>query len=196
MIFRFATLTYCMNRLIVLFSTLAFILSGCATFGPDEPLRISVAGIEPLEGKGMEARFAVQLRVQNHSNLPLDYDGIALDLDLRGTSFASGVSDQRGTIPRFGETIITVPVTVPATAIVRHVFGLATGDRTKADYRLRGRFGGPGFASGRSFDSKGEITLPAVPAEKEKRVRMQSSLNPVGGSVFSSAPISDKSFAK
>ena len=34
--------------------------------------------------------------------------------DLRGMSFASGVSDQRGTISRFGETVITVPVTVPA----------------------------------------------------------------------------------
>ena len=151
-----------MNRRILLISMLAFILSGCATFEPHGPLRISVAGIEPLEGKGIEARFAVQLRVQNHSDAPLDYDGIALDLNLRGTSFASGVSDQRGTITRFGETVITVPVTVPATAIIRHVFGLATGDRAKVDYRLRGQLGGPGFASAKHFDSKGEITLPAI----------------------------------
>jgi hypothetical protein len=81
-------------------------------------------------------------------------------------SFASGVSNQRGTIPRFGESVITVPVTVPATTIIRHAFGLATGDRTKADYRLRGQLGGQGFAIGRYFDSKGEITLPAMPPEK------------------------------
>ncbi|MDN5752697.1 MAG: LEA type 2 family protein [Nitrosospira sp.] len=157
-----------MNRRILLISTLALILLGCATVEPHGPLRISVAGIEPLEGKGMEARFAVQLRVQNHSDAPLEYDGVALDLDLRGTSFASGVSNQRGAIPRFGETVIMVPVTVPATAIIRHVFGLATGDRTRVDYRVTGQLGGPAFASGRRFDSKGEITLPVMPPENAR----------------------------
>ena len=155
-----------MNRRILLISALLLILSGCAALGVHEPLRISVAGLEPLEGKGMEARFAVHLRIQNHDGRPLDYDGVAFDLDLRGMSFASGVSDQRGTIPRFGESVITVPATVPATTIIRHAFGLATGDRTKADYHLRGHLGGQGFAIGRYFDSKGEITLPTIPPEK------------------------------
>ncbi|MEP7073219.1 MAG: LEA type 2 family protein, partial [Nitrosospira sp.] len=166
--FEFAKPVGHMNRRILLISALIFILSGCAAFGLREPLRVSVAGMDPLEGKGMEARFAVHLRIQNHDEKPLDYDGVALDLDLRGTSFASGVSDQQGTIPRFGETVITVPVTVPATAIIRHVVGLATGDRTKVDYRLRGQLGGPGFAIGRYFDSKGEITLPTMPLEKAR----------------------------
>ena len=154
-----------MNIRILLVSGLVLILTGCAAIKQNEPLRISVAGMQPLEGKGMEARFAVQLRIQNHSDKPLDYDGIALDLDLRGTSFASGVSDQRGAIPRFGETVITVPVTVPATAILRHVFQLATsertGDKMKVDYELRGLLGGPGLIGGRRFDSTGELTLPA-----------------------------------
>jgi LEA14-like dessication related protein len=155
-----------MNTHILLVSGLIFILAGCAAIKQNEPLRISVAGMQPLEGKGMEARFAVQLRIQNHSDKPLDYDGIALDLDLRGTSFASGVSDQRGAIPRFGETVITVPVTVPATAILRHVFQIAmserTGAKTKVDYELRGLLGSPGLAGGRRFDSTGELTLPAA----------------------------------
>ena len=163
-----------MNLRILLISGLVYILSGCATFVPNDPLRISVAGMEPLEGKGMEARFAVQLRIQNHGDKPLDYDGVALDLDLRGMSFASGVSDQRGTIPRYGETIITVPVTVPATAIIRHVFGFATGDRSRADYQLRGQLGGPGFGSGRNFDSKGEITLPPVSPENRQTESLDS----------------------
>jgi LEA14-like dessication related protein len=162
-----------MNMRILLVSGLVFILTGCAALNQSEPLRISVAGMQPLEGKGMEARFAVQLRIQNHSDKPLDYDGIALDLDLRGTSFASGVSDQRGAIPRFGETVITVPVTVPATAILRHVFQMATSERTdamtKVDYQLRGRLGGPGLAGGRRFDSTGELTLPTARAADMRR---------------------------
>ena len=157
-----------MNLRILLILGWIYALSGCATFALNDPLRISVAGMEPLEGQGMEARFAVQLRIQNHGDKPLDYDGVALDLDLRGMSFASGVSDQRGTIPRYGETIITVPVTVPATAIIRHVFGFATGDQTRVDYRLRGQLGGSGFGGGRNFDSQGEITLPTVPQESRQ----------------------------
>ena len=144
---------------------LSYILSGCASFVLQDPLRISLAGIDPLEGRNMEMRFAVQLRIQNHSDKALDYDGIALDLDLRGMPFASGVSDQQGTIPRYGETTVTVPVTVPAIAIVRQLFDLANGDRAKVDYRLRGRLGGPGFGMGKSFDSKGEIILPKLPPE-------------------------------
>lgn len=132
---------------------------------PQPPLRISVAGLEPLEGKGMEARFAVQLRIQNHSDQPMEYDGVALDLDLRGMSFASGVSDERGSIPRFGETTIRVPVTVPATAILRHVFEFASSGHTKTrpriDYQLRGLLGGPGLSGGRRFDTEGELALPS-----------------------------------
>ncbi len=155
-----------MNCCKLLISALLLFLCGCTLLHPQESLRISVAGLEPLEGQGMEARFAVQLRIQNHGDKPVDYDGIALDLDLRGMSFASGVSGQRGTISRFGETVITVPVTVPATAIIRHAFDLATGDRTKAEYELHGRLGGAGLAIGRSFNSTGEITLPTLPSEE------------------------------
>jgi LEA14-like dessication related protein len=144
---------------------LAFILSGCASMGLHEPLRVSLAGMEPLEGKGMEARFAVKIRIQNHGGTPIDYDGIALDLDVQGLSFASGVSDQSGTIPRFGESVLTVPVTVPATAIVRHIYGFATNDRAKVDYRLQGKLGVPGLSLGKYFDSGGEITLPPVPQD-------------------------------
>jgi LEA14-like dessication related protein len=155
-----------MNMRMLLVSGLVLILAGCAALNHRDALRISIAGMQPLEGEGMEARFAVQLRIQNHSNKPVDYDGIALDLDLRGMSFASGVSNQSGTIPGFGETVITVPVTVPATAILRQVFQIATSDRpgveTKVDYRLRGLLGGPGLALGHRFDSTGEVTLPAA----------------------------------
>jgi LEA14-like dessication related protein len=157
-----------MRRSVLVISALIFCLSACAGLRPQEPLRISVAGLEPLEGKGMEARFAVSLRIQNHGAVPLDYDGVALDLDVRGMRFASGVSDQQGTIPRFGETVIIVPVTVPATAIIRHAFRLTAGDHRKTDYELRGQLGAPGFAIGRHFDVKGEITLPALPAEEAR----------------------------
>jgi LEA14-like dessication related protein len=134
-------------------------LSACAALAGREPVNVSVVGMEPMVSQGMEGRFLVKLRVQNPNDAPIDFDGVALELDVRGTRLATGVSDERGTVPRFGESVIAVPVSVPVSAVVRQALGFATGDRTRADYRLRGRLAGPGFGGVR-FDSSGEITLP------------------------------------
>jgi LEA14-like dessication related protein len=144
-----------MKRRILLLAMLILILTGCALW-QREPLRVSVAGIEPLPGQGLEARFTVQLRIQNPNDRPLAYSGISLDLDLAGKSFASGVSDQSGSVPRFGEIVVAVPVTVPALAIVRQAVGLVRGERpSKVDYEVRGRLGDTGF------ETLGDIPLPA-----------------------------------
>lgn len=135
-------------------------LAACASLTGREPLTVDVAGIEPLPSQGMEGRFAVKLRVQNPNETPVDFDGVSLTLDVRGGRLASGVSDVRGTVPRFGETVITVPVTVPLTAMLRQAMGLASGDRSRLDYELHGRLAGPGFGGVR-FQSSGELALPA-----------------------------------
>ena len=134
-------------------------LAGCAALGFGEPVNVSVVGMEPLPGQGMEGRFLVKLRVQNPNDRPIEYDGVSLELDLRGNRLATGVSDERGTVPRFGESIVQVPVSVPVSALVRQALGFATGDRTRSDYRLRGRLASSGFG-GVSFSATGELTLP------------------------------------
>jgi LEA14-like dessication related protein len=150
-----------MKRLgLLLVATLVLLLSGCAGLGLRDPLAVYVVGMEPLPGQGMEGRFLVKLRVQNPNEQPIEYDGIALSLDVRGSRLATGVSDERGTVPRFGEAVIAVPVSVPATALLRQALGFAAGDRSRVDYRLRGRLGGPTFG-GMSFESSGEFALPA-----------------------------------
>jgi len=69
------------------------------------------------------------------------------------------VSDASGEIPRFGESVIELPLTVPATAIVRQMLGLFTGDLSKATYRVRG-FLNTGTFGRQRFDSTVEIELP------------------------------------
>jgi hypothetical protein len=64
-------------------------------------------------------------------------------------------------VPRFGETLIEVPVTVPAFALVRQAF--AFGDSEHAGpiaYKLRGRLGG-GMIGGTRFVNQGTLSLPA-----------------------------------
>ena len=137
-------------------------LSACASFGGREPVKVNVVAVEPLTGQGLELRFLVKLRVQNPNDAPVDFDGIAIDLDVRGTDFASGVSDQRGTVPRFGELVLSVPVTVSASSVIKQALSFAMGSREKLSYQLRGKLAGSGSGfGGLRFTSSGEMDLPA-----------------------------------
>jgi LEA14-like dessication related protein len=150
------------KRFVLLFiAVLAMLaLNGCAGFFNRDAMRVTVAGIEPLEGQGLEMRFAVKLRVQNPNDAPIDFDGVALDLDLNGRPFASGVSDQRGSVPRFGETVVSVPVSVSAFSVARQAFGFATGDTVnKVSYAVRGKLAG-GVLGGARFSDTGYVDLP------------------------------------
>ena len=136
-----------------------WMLAGCAMLGQPEPVRVNVVGIEPLPGESMELRMAIKLRIQNPNDAALDFDGISIELDVRGSPFASGVSDKRESIPRFGEIVISVPVSVSALSAARQVIGLASSERPTIDYVLHGRLAGTPFG-GLRFESKGAIDLP------------------------------------
>jgi len=138
---------------------LSLALSACTTLGLREPIQVDVVGIEPMPGQGMEGRFLVRLRVQNPNDEPVTYDGVHVTLELRGNRLASGVSDERGTVPRFGEAVLAVPMSIPLSALVRQALDFASGGAPRADYRLRGRLAGPAFG-GVSFESRGDLALP------------------------------------
>lgn len=140
-------------------------LGGCASLTERDPLRVNVAGVRALPGEGLELRFEVRLRVQNPGETALDFDGLAIDLELRDLPFASGVSSERGSVPRFGEAVLAVPVTVSATALVRQGLSLMQGQQRnkRIGYRLRGRLGGTGLLS-RRFDARGELDWPPAGA--------------------------------
>ena len=138
----------------------AVLLAGCASLIQREPVRINVVGLEPLPGAGMEMRFAVKLRVQNPNEAAIDFDGLALELDLNGKPFATGVSDRKGSVPRFGEALVEIPVSVSAIAVVRQALGVIEGDgKAEVPYALRGRLAG-GLLGGMRFSDSGTLKLP------------------------------------
>nr|WP_233829961.1 LEA type 2 family protein [Paraburkholderia sp. ZP32-5] len=139
----------------------ALALSGCAGLFGGDSLRVSVAGIEPLSGAGLEMRFNLKLRVQNPNDTAVSFNGISLDLELNGKPFASGVSDQSGTVPRFGETVIAVPLTVPAFAAVRQALALPGAAQSgQIPYILRGKLAGVGLSGTTRFIDQGTLSLP------------------------------------
>ncbi len=140
------------------------ILSACASLSLSDPLNISVANIEPLPGEGLELRLAVTIRVQNPNNTPVEYTGAALDLDLNGRKLASGVSDSVGTVPRYGEAVFTIPVTITAFDVARQLLGFVTNrDTSEIDYRVRGKLEGGLFGT-RRFSDQGTFRLPDLAA--------------------------------
>lgn len=137
------------------------LVAGCASLGHD-PLSVTVAGIEPMKGEGMELRLGVKLRVQNPNDEAIDFDGAHVALNVQGKSFASGVSDARGTVPRYGETVVTIPVTVPMFKMAIGALGVINGNYTgKIDYDLDGKLDGPTF-SGVRFKSSGQLDLSGI----------------------------------
>lgn len=137
-------------------------LGGCAGFANRDPVRINLVGVEPLQGEGFELRFALKLRVQNPNDSVIDYDGVALELDVNDKSFATGVSDRKGSVPRFGEAVISVPVTVSVIAALRQALGLTEGASLEnLPFVLRGKLAGGPFGTMR-FSEEGRLSLPGT----------------------------------
>ncbi|KAB0487883.1 Late embryogenesis abundant protein [Pseudomonas reinekei] len=141
-------------------SLLLLSLSACALLPQHDPLNINVVGIEPLPSQDMEIRFAVKIRVQNPNERAINFNGVALDLAVNGQPFAAGVSDQSGSIARFSETVLTVPVSVSAFSVLRQTLGLSqTQTLNNMPYILRGKLAGGLFGTMRFVDS-GKLSLP------------------------------------
>lgn len=140
---------------------LASLLAGCSALPNRDPLNIDVAGIEPLPGEGLELRLTVRVRIQNPNDTAIDYSGAALDLDLNGRKLASGVADVMGTVPRYGEAVLEIPVTVSALNMARQALGFmnAEGQRD-VKYEVRGKLEGGIFGT-RRFSAEGTFDLPA-----------------------------------
>ena len=148
------------STLLVLFTLGMLPLGGCAGLQSREPIQVIMVGVEPLQGEGLELRMLVKLRIQNPNDIPLDFNGVSLQMDVQGKSFATGVSDVAGSVPRYGETIVNVPVSISVFRIARQAIGVITNEfGGKLAYEMSGRLAGRAFNSMR-FKSRGEFTLP------------------------------------
>jgi len=149
------------SLLLALLAVTAFLSSGCASLLGREPVDVVVVGIEPLPGEGLEFRMLVKLRLQNPNETALEFNGISVQINVQGNRFATGVSDASGSVPRFGETLVKVPMSVSAFRMARQAMDAIHNEyQGKLAYELHGKLAGPAFNSVR-FKSHGEFTLPA-----------------------------------
>lgn len=149
-----------MPRVIVrLLPFLLVLVSACASLPNRDPLNIDVAGIEPLPSEGLELRLAVRVRIQNPNDIEIAYRGAALDLELNGRRLASGVSGDIGSVSRYGETVVTIPVTISAFNVARQLMVfIENPNPERVTFRIRGKLDGGIFATHR-FTDEGSIEL-------------------------------------
>lgn len=142
---------------------IALTLSACAMLSDRDPVQVTVAGIESLPGEGLEARMMVKLRIQNPNDTPIEYDGVYVKVDIYDRTFATGVSDARGVVPRFGEAIVTVPLSISALRLAVGALEVIGGGQSMqhVSYRLEGKLDGVGFGSTR-FKHTGQLSLPGA----------------------------------
>ena len=147
----------------LLLAALAFLLASCVAMPGRAPVQVTVADVESLPSEGLEMRMLVKLRVQNPNDTPIEYDGVYVSMTVQDKTFATGVSDERGVIPRFGEGVVNVPVTVSLARAVTNAFRVFGGAQPadRFTYKLEGKLNGPLFGS-THFESSGELALPGA----------------------------------
>jgi len=127
-----------------------------------EPIQVTVADVESLPSQGLEFRMMVKLRIQNPNDAPLEYRGVYVQLDVQDRTFATGVSDDPGSIRPFGEALVNVPVTVSFLRLAGNALSMLDGRQVeRVRYKLRGKLSGPLFGS-TTFESRGDFALPGA----------------------------------
>jgi len=149
-----------MVRLLILLTSAALGLAGCAIFKRTDPPQVTVMGVEPAASgasQGLGAHMQLKLRVKNPNDTPIEYNGISVELDVQNKSLASGMSNQSGTVPAFGEAVILVPVEISYMGMAGQAMGLLSGKSLdKVTYEMHGKVGTV------PFKSQGELSLAAI----------------------------------
>lgn len=150
------------RRAALLLLAVPTLLAACAVVPGRDALRVGVAGIDAAEGEGLELRLIVKLRLQNPNETAVAYDGAALDFEVDGRTLATGVTSASGSVPRYGEAVLAVPMTISAFNAIRQALVLADGrQRDSLPYLLRGKLSGGVFGTVR-FTEQGELSWASI----------------------------------
>lgn len=148
-----------MVRLVAL-ALLGVMLAGCAglTRQP-EPPRVAVSSLQFVSMQMFEQRYRVGLRLQNPNDFDLPVSGLEFTLSLNDTPFATGVSPEAVTLPRFGEADMSVEVTSNLLKLFEQAQAMNRAGADALRYRIHGSVAVTDFAVRLPFDTAGEVRL-------------------------------------
>ncbi len=133
---------------------------------PDQ-FKVNISSMRMLESTLMEQRFQVSLRVMNRGREAVSIDGMSFDIELNGKDFASGVSNEKVSIPAFSEGIVSVNVTSTIFGIIRQLQGMQQNKPKTFHYQISGSFYPSSSLLSIPFKEEGEIDLNAATPPKK-----------------------------
>jgi LEA14-like dessication related protein len=153
---------------------LGVLLTGCANLAkkPDAP-EVTLAGLRFVNADLFEQRFALQLRLLNPNDFPIEILGMNYKLLLNDRPFASGVSSKSMDIPAFGEGVMEVEVVTNITRIISQLKHLAMTGQGRGpeelDYRIEGGIKLSNWGTKIPFEYEGKIGGRAIESYGESK---------------------------
>jgi LEA14-like dessication related protein len=152
----------------VLFAiSLSFAVVGCATVNDAVPLKVNLVNITPASSGVFEQRFIVDLRLSNPNDFAIPLDGLSFEMNVNGEYFATGLSNQRVTIPRLATAVVSVETTANSFDLIRQILNAV--QVGAVEYSIKGtaivrRFGSQTFP----FHQRGNLNLVPNPAGPDR----------------------------
>lgn len=115
-------------------------LIGCTsiaelTVQPESP-EVLLVNITPLDATMFEQRLQVDLRVRNPNDFDLEVTGLDFTLHLNDQRLARGLTNKASTIPRLGDSVISVETTTSTLDVIRQLLQLS--QRQEVAYQVDG----------------------------------------------------------
>jgi LEA14-like dessication related protein len=141
--------------------SVVMVVVSCASMPKEyETLRVHITDMTPKDMAIFEQRFNVKLRIQNPNDVEFSISGLRFEIELNEREFASGMSGQRVSVPRFGSEVVETELFTTLGSFLRQVKELNRAGGQKVRYRLKGTafVDAPGTFKA-PFDEQGEIDL-------------------------------------
>jgi LEA14-like dessication related protein len=134
-------------------------------FKRSDPPQVTVVGVGPAASgasRGLGAYMQLKLRVKNPNDTPIEFNGISVRLDVQKKGLATGMSNQSGTVPAFGEAVILVPMEISYMGMADQALGLLSGKSLdKVTYEMHGKLSST-TSGALPFKSQGELNLADI----------------------------------
>ena len=144
------------HRVLTVVCGILFVV-GCTSVTPlpgePESPEVLLVNIKPLDTTIFEQRLQVDLRIRNPNDFDLEVTGIDFTLHLNDKRLARGLSNKVSTIPRLGDSVISVETTTSTLDVVRQLL------KFRQDQDVTYQIEGVLYSQGTRlpFDNKGVI---------------------------------------
>jgi len=123
---------------VLLMTWVLTVLTGCASLSTNmEPPQVTLSNVRVLGVTLLEQQYVLTMRIQNPNDRPLHISGLSFELDINGEKFANGVSNQKVTIPGYGQGTLDVTGTSTLAGLLRQLSELERMQELK--YGLKGK---------------------------------------------------------